>query len=226
MKFQAYRGSRLFQIDSVPGIYAWYFQPFVETSWSFDNVAKTFASLLNSPPQIRTTVDLRYGIRWEVSTPMALAESSQTQRKDSQLFERVSEGSPFLKDFITSNLAPAFSRPLYIGLSEDLNRRICKDHYEALSEFWEDDSFVSRYVTANQLATVGQTMHDLSIGHSFALEARVRAISPADLVVFVQPLPELLTLSDKTQSKSDLPKKLREIEKVLQWLADPVCGKS
>jgi hypothetical protein len=222
---QAYRGARIYQISESPGIYAWYFQPIAERTTQFEGIAATFASLLNSPPVVRTTVDLRYGVRWEKAGPMELPEKGRSLRKDVELLERVAKGSSLLREFITSHLAPAFSRPLYIGLSENLNRRICADHYATLSDYWEDLSPVSRYLNANPHASAFEVTRDLSINHSFALEARVRGIEPSDLVVIVQPLVELASFHAGWNQSGELSTRLREIEYVLQLLADPVCGR-
>jgi hypothetical protein len=75
-------------------------------------------------------------------------------------------------------------------------------------------------------ASVDDVMKALNMEHSFALEARVRNISPNDLIVYAYPTTDIpLDSEDSENSEEDKPSLRRNLERVLQILTDPVCGR-
>jgi len=79
-------------------------------------------------------------------------------------------------------------------------------------------------MAANDHVTVQAVMDSLDLPHSFALEARVRGISSKDLMVTVLVTEHMPTAigSDDTGSDSST---RRALERLLQLLSDPICGR-
>jgi len=87
---------------------------------------------------------------------------------------------------------------------------------------WEYDSAVSRFLRATPGASVEMVMSQTGQGHSFALEARVRGVLPRDLMAYAYELPELAGANDGDQDEQS---GRRALERLLQLITDPVCGR-
>jgi hypothetical protein len=93
-----------------------------------------------------------------------------------------------------------------------------------LTQLWDDSSAVSRFLAANEDVTVQTVMDRLDLSHSFALEARVRGISAKDLMVTVlvtERMPKAIGPDDGGSDSSTR----RALERLLQLLSDPICGR-
>jgi len=142
----------------------------------------------------------------------------------SAMTDAFTNAEPFLEHFFASHYFAHFCRPIYIGIAKNLYDRVYCQHYVSLTDYWQDESGVSRYLSANGDATVQQVMDTLDLSHSFALEARVRGIAPSELSVSIletDQIPDSIG-SDATNNESTT---RRALERLLQLLADPICGR-
>lgn len=210
MKIWELQGSDIYGTPGLPGIYAWYYRPRVIGN----REAQTLAKLVSSPSSVKTEIALRYGVRWEVDSNVNVLcrEDNKRQPADKVISEAVKKGNDAMESFLKGLMAPYFSTPLYIGIDEkNVRRRIVEEHYNSLSQFWEPNARINRYLEDNPDANVDEVLNEFSLTHSFAINARVKGIAPRDLLVCVCAV--------------DPPKELQEVEKILQILADPICGR-
>jgi hypothetical protein len=134
--------------------------------------------------------------------------------------------------FVGGGAFPLFARPLYIGIAKRLYTRVFLQHYQQLSDYWEDSSVPSRFLRANANADVGTVMERTGLPHSFALEARICSIAIKDLLVCTYELEdvpsaveeELNESEDQTSLSGETPS-IRPLEFLLQMLADPAFGR-
>ena len=207
MKTIELQGSDIVGAPQQPGIYAWYYRPRV-----FGNSeAETLGKLITTPSSVKTEISLRYRLTWNVDSNANTLYGKDRQPVTNTIFELVADGGDLTKCFIQKLMVPHFAKPLYIGITNNLSTRV-KEHYDSLTELWDLDAPISRYLTGHPNADVEEVLDQLGLNHSFAISARVKGIAPRDLVACVCPV-----------ENSD---KLRNLEQILQILADPICGRS
>ncbi|WP_244084469.1 hypothetical protein [Desulforhabdus sp. TSK] len=165
-------------------------------------------------------------MRYISTSQLSLVFGHKQQGVSDVLNEVIVTSDEFLASFFKSDAVQTFTRPIYIGIAKDLYTRVYDQHYSSLLSMWEDTSPVSKYLSVNADATVQTVMDNLSIPHSFALEARVRQIAPIDLIVHIYPtesLPKDIGPDvDDPQCESAA---RRALETLLQLVADPICGR-
>ncbi|NET62549.1 MAG: hypothetical protein F6K47_42570 [Symploca sp. SIO2E6] len=169
---------------------------------------------------------MRYGVRLISQSLLETVYGAQRQSASEILSEAITRADNFLTDFFKSDAVQFFTRPIYIGIAQDLYTRVYLQHYLSLDEMWDNDSLVSKYLNVFPLATVQSTIDALNIHHSFALEARVRNIAPRDLMVNIfttDSLPVDIG-SDSDDPQFDTASR-RALEKLLQLVSDPICGR-
>jgi hypothetical protein len=212
-----FQGSQISRIPSSSGLYSWYYKPLVIDKAV---IVKILSSFIGDSPE------MRYGLKL-VSTSFLKAEfGSQKQSALDVVNQVVEKADEFLIDFFRSNAVQSFSRPIYIGIAKNLNTRVYNQHYLTLIDMYDMDSPVNRYLSINSECTVQDIMNKLDLPHSFALEARVRNIAPRDLAVNIfatNSLPNDIG-ADSDDPKLDTPAR-RALERLLQLVADPVCGR-
>ncbi|MDE0553881.1 MAG: hypothetical protein OXI24_06690 [Candidatus Poribacteria bacterium] len=204
-----FQGSDIAGTPELPGIYAWYYRPRVFG----DREAETLGRLITSPSNVKTEIAMRYDLVWEVDSDAKVLHGGRQKRQpvDKVVSGAVVEGGDLIKSFLQNLMVPYFATPLYIGIaSKNLRRRI-KQHYDLLTQLWEPDEPISKYLANHSNARVQEVLDQFDLNHSFAINARVKGITPKDLVVCVYPV--------------DLQDKLRNLEQILQILADPICGR-
>lgn len=204
-----FQGSDIVNTPELPGIYAWYFRPRVFG----DHEAKTLGKLITDPSYVKTEIALRYGLIWSVNSGVDVECGSQQKRKPAHemVSDTVINGDDSIKSFIQNLMVPYFTKPLYIGTARENLRKRIKKHYDTLTQYWDSSTSVSRYLARNPNATVEEVLDELELGHSFAIHARIKGLSPRDLTVCVCPL--------------NNGGELKTLERILQLLADPICGK-
>ena len=209
MKTLEFLGSDIGSAPHQPGIYAWYYRP-----RTFGNrEAETLGRLITTPSSVRTEVAMRYGLIWESDSDINVLHGGKQKRQPANkvISDSVIHGSNLIKSFLQNSMAPHFATPLYIGIdNKNLCRRI-KEHYDSLSQLWEPDGQISKYLGEHPDANVQEVLKHFDLDHSFAINARVKGIAPRDLVACVCPI--------------DLQGRLRDLERILQILADPICGR-
>jgi hypothetical protein len=139
--------------------------------------------------------------------------------------EAYDQAPHYFESLLNSDQFVYFCRPIYIGIAKNLRDRIYSQHYVSLIDYWDEDHRVGRFLKSHENATVQTVMEMLDLQHSFALEARVMGISPRDLLVSIFPtaqLPDSIGPDLETGSESST---RRALERLLQLLADPVCGR-
>ena len=70
-------------------------------------------------------------------------------------------------------MVPHFAKPLYIGISDNLSTRV-RQHYDALTELWDLDGPISKYLDGHPNASVEEVLDQLGLEHSFAISARIK----------------------------------------------------
>jgi hypothetical protein len=218
-----FQGSHISRVPFKPGLYAWYYKPLVIDE---STITKILSSFLETSTEISAEIQMRYGLRLVAKAPLKTEFGSQRQSALEILEQAVEQADNFFMNFFRSNTVQSFSRPIYIGIAQNLNHRVYNQHYLTLSEMYDMSSPVSRYLSIYPDATVQQVMERLGLNHSFALEARARNISPRDLVVHIHTTDALPTDigPDTDDPQLDTPAR-RALERLLQLVADPICGR-
>ena len=192
-----------------PGIYAWYYRP-----RTFGNrEAETLGRLITKPSNVKTEIAMRYELTWETDSEVNVLHGGKRKRQPANkvISDSIIHGGDLIKSFLQNSMVPYFATPLYIGIdNKNLCRRI-KEHYDLLSQFWEPDGSISKYLEEHPDANVQEVLKQFDLKHSFAINARVKGIAPRDLVVCICPI--------------DPQGKLRDLERILQILVDPICGR-
>lgn len=216
-------GMQISRIPRLPGLYAWYYRPLAIDRHS---VSKAIESLLEEHKNISTEIKMRYGVRLVSQSLLETVYGVQRQSASEILNEAIACADNFIADFFKSDAVQFFTRPIYIGIAKDLYTRVYLQHYLSLDEMWNNNSSVSKYLSVFPHATVQSTMDYLNIHHSFSLEARVRNIAPRDLMVHIfstESLPIDIG-SDSDDPQFDTASR-RALEKLLQLVSDPICGR-
>lgn len=203
------QGSDIVDTPELPGIYAWYYRPRVFGG----HEAETLGKLITNPSHVKTEIALRYGLIWAVDSDVDVVCSSQQKRQlaHEMVSDAVINGDDSIKSFFQNLMVPYFAKPLYIGTARHNLRKRIKKHYDTLTQLWDSNTSVSRYLARNPNAPVEKVLAELELVHSFAIHARIKGLSPRDLVVCVCPLDDV--------------GELKTLERILQLLADPICGK-
>jgi hypothetical protein len=220
-KYQEFQGSQVANIPDLPGLYAWYYRP---AAVNRQITVNTLARFLAPETAVKTITTQRYGMQLVSKAIGEVFLGSDEQSVSGALAAAFETAEPFMQWFFRSPQFVQFSRPVYIGIAKNLYSRVYAQHYISLTDFWDDESRVSRFVSANPGASVQDVMNSLDLQHSFALEARVHGISSADLMVSVLPTDDMPSAigSDSSSSESST---RRSLERFLQLLSDPICGR-
>lgn len=218
-----YPAQRVADVPEKSGLYAWYYRPVEGASRSGFSA---LPALLGGDTTITTEVRQRYGMKLVSAAPARLFLGADREQSASQAVDdAVDAAGPFLEWFFKSGHFSRFCRPIYIGIARDLHERVYRQHYESLLKYWDDESSISQYMSVHPNAAVQDVMNRLDLPHSFALEARVRGISPRDLSVAVlvtDTMPSSVGPDDGFASESGA---RRSLERFLQLLSDPICGR-
>lgn len=210
-----YKGSKISQVQSRAGIYAWYYKPLITNS---EKLAGAIENIVESSTlNLSTKVSGRYGAQYISNSEASIMFGSREKNARMVIDECISSGEDKLFDFIKSEDLVMFSRPLYIGISKDLYTRTYEQHYKLLQSYWDEHSTVTKYLNANKGACIQDLIDDLDVKHSFALEARIKGIPNRDLLLVVNYHDDGIK---RHNSESQRP-----IEKLLHLITDPVCGR-
>jgi hypothetical protein len=216
------RGDRVIDAPNEPGLYAWYYRPIRPNK---DNLLATWGRLLATNPTISTRVTNRYGIRY-VNEGYSNVVLGAEERSIAEVIKEALEQAPhYVEALLQSDQFIIFCRPIYIGIAKSLRERIYSQHYLSLIEYWDDENRVSRFLRSHEDATVQFVMESLDLPHSFALEARVMGITPRDLSASIFPTPKA---PESIGADSDINAESstrRALERLLQLLTEPVCGR-
>ena len=209
MKIDEFQGSDIVDTPELPGIYAWYYRPPVFGH----REAKTLGRLITRPSSVKTEIVMRYGLMWEVDSDVNVLHGGKQKRQpaDQVVVDAVVDDSSSITSFLQNLMVPYFATPLYIGIDNKNLRVRINMHYRSLNQHWEPQGPISKYLGDHPCADVEEVLNQLGLNHSFAINARVKGIAPRDLVVCACPL--------------EVPAKLRDLEQILQILADPICGR-
>lgn len=223
MEINQYQGPQIASVPTRAGLYAWYYKPLVVDNLT---VSQTLSTFLESPGDMSTEIRMRYGVVLEGRTDLSVSYGAQRQAAADVLKEAIERAGQFFSEFFRSKTLQLFTRPIYIGVAKNLHRRVYQQHYLTLDEYWGVDHAVNKFLTSSPTSDVQSVIDRFDLPHSFALEARVRGISPRDLTVHVYPTDELPTDigPDSDDPLADTPTRLA-LERIFQLLADPVCGR-
>lgn len=209
MELYEFQGGDIVDTPRERGIYAWYYRPRVFSKREVEILSK----LITTPMSVKTEIGMRYGIFWETdSKSKILHRGKEIHQFVNELFtDLTGEATELIELFFKSLLIPYYAKPLYIGQTENLYQRVYKEHYTDLQKYWETNNKISQYLEEYPDADVQDVLKRFDEKHSFAINARVKGIAPKDMLVCVCPI--------------DLQCNLRNLERMLQILADPICGK-
>jgi hypothetical protein len=173
-----------------------------------------------------TEIRMRYGVILEGRTNLSVSYGAQRQPAVDVLAEAIERAGEFFSKFFQSKTLQLFTRPIYIGVAKNLHQRVYQQHYLTLDEYWGVDNAINKFLTSFPTSDVQSVIDRFDLQHTFALEARVRGISPRDLTVHLYPTDELPTDigPDSDNPLTDSPTRLA-LERIFQLLADPVCGR-
>lgn len=219
--YQEFQGSQVANVPDLPGLYAWYYRP---ATINRTATTSTLARFFSPETNVKTIISQRYGMQLSAQATGQVLLGSDEQPISAALASAFEEAEPFMEWFFRSPQFVQFSRPVYIGIARNLYDRVYAQHYLALTQYWDDKHRLSRFISANPDASVQEVMENLDMPHSFALEARVRGITSTDLMVSVLPTHDMPAAigSDSSPSESSA---RRSLERFLQLLSDPICGR-
>lgn len=221
LEYLEYQGTRVANVPERPGLYAWYYRP---TTISREIALETFTKFFLPESSITTSVMHRYGVGMKIHGMGEIFVGADELPVEKAISEAFNRAEPFLDWFFRSPQFVHFCRPVYIGIARNLYDRVYNQHLCHLIDLWDDASRVSRYIAANSQATVQDVMDSLALPHSFALEARVRGIPSNNLMVSVLPT-DTVPNDDGLDDPSEESKTRRALERLLQLLSDPICGR-
>jgi hypothetical protein len=220
-RYEEFQGGRIANVPELPGLYAWYYRPIAVNGRT---TPETLARFFSHETQVKTTVRQRYGMHLSAEANGEIKIGSERQPVSDAIAAAFVGAEPFMNWFFRSPQFVQFSRPVYIGIAKNLYDRVYSQHYVTLTQYWDDTHGVSRFLASRAGASVQNVMDALSVPHSFALEARVKGISSADLMVAVLPTDQM----PADIGPDDAPvesKSRRSLEYFLQLLSDPICGR-
>jgi hypothetical protein len=218
-----FQGGQIPNIPSCSGLYAWYYKPLVIDEAT---IIGTLTSFLNNPVEVGVEVNMRYGLKLVSTSALKAQFGSQKQSSLEVINQAIEKSDEFFINFFQSEAVKNFSRPIYIGIAKNLNTRVYGQHYMNLVEMYDMDSPVNRFLSIYPNSTMQEVMNTLSLPHSFALEARVRNIAPRDLQVNIFKTTSLPVDigTDGDDPDTETPAR-RALERILQLIADPICGR-
>ncbi len=199
-----FQGSNIVEVPKLPGIYAWYYRPLGKPE------IDTLAKLLTMPFNIKTEIGMRYRVIWQADSNFNVLYGDEREPIDKVFYKFFARSGDLTKLLI--QMVPQFAKPLYIGISDNLYSRV-KHHYDRLTELWNSNNSVNEYLKGHPDADVEEILNQLDLKHEFSISARVNGIAPRDLLVVCVSLIEPR-------------EKLEDLERILQILADPICGRS
>ena len=216
-------GNQISSIPSQSGLYAWYYKPLITDS---DSLSKSIISFFDDKANIASEINLRYGVKLKANTSLQTLYGTQNQEIAEIIQDALKFGEKFILEFFRSELVCLFTKPIYIGVAQDFYTRVYEQHYLSLDKMWNDNSHISKYLAIDPNATVQKVMDRLNVSHTFALEARVRQIAPRDLMVTIFPTDQIPIGIDIDEGEDqDESKHRKNLEKLLQVIADPICGR-
>ena len=213
MKICEFQGSDIVATPECPGIYAWYYRPRAFGTGT-KSVAEIMGKLITNPAGVKTEIAIRYGLTWKVDSDVNVLHGEKRDPAHEVVSGLVADSGDLVKSFLQNLMVPYFAKPLYIGIANKNLRRRIKEHYDLLDRLWDSNTLVSKHLEDHPDATVEEVLKQFNLPHSFALEARVKRITPRDLLVCVYQIERLDNLDD-----------LGKLEQILQLLADPICGR-
>ena len=218
-----FRGSQVSRVPTSSGLYAWHYSPLTINEKA---ISSNLSSFLDNTVKVSTEIEMRYGLKLVSESFPSAQFGTQKQSSTEVVHQAVTKAGNFFSTFFKSSIVESFSRPIYIGIAKNLNNRVYNQHYSSLVAMYDVDSPVNRYLSRHPTSTVQELMDKLDLPHSFALETRVKGVAPRDLSVSVfitDLLPEDIG-SDEDDPKLDSQSR-RALERLLQLIADPVCGR-
>jgi hypothetical protein len=217
-------GHDIANLRDISGLYAWYYRPF---SQNHESLVETVSQFFDGAGRGKLVIYQRYGMRLLLEGEVRVGFGKQEDLSHDVINEVAEKAKEFIWWFFESEAAVTFSRPLYVGIAKNLRNRVYQQHYCTLSEYWDDDSKVSRYLrSTNSTPKVEDVMNHLDLPRSFALEARIRGISPNDLVACVFETGGLLhDLDEESDFGEAEAQNRRSLERLLHLLTDPILGR-
>lgn len=221
-----FQASETAKVPEVPGIYAWYYRPLATSPLALEAIAERLSALIHTPAELVAEVRLSYNMRLKARAQLSrqVGRKHEYEHIKADVLDLVRDTPEFFRSFVREALVPHFSRPLYIGIATNLRRRIHTEHWMTLSELEDANSSASRFLRSNPNASLTQYLRALGENHSFAAEARFRGISARDIAAQVYSLDPGGSGEPLTQDTEDTPR-WRSLERVLQLLAEPFCGR-
>jgi hypothetical protein len=232
------RADLSYQAPEETGVYAWYYSPFDARNTSPEELSERIAQLCFSPAYASMEMKLNYGVSIQGKTSAEWTYSSYKKNAESLIQEVMAKHHKELAEAFQNYLVPWFTRPVYIGIAKNLRTRLFKQHYQDLSAYWQPEHPVSKLIDSQDgkvspLELLELVNDRLSMGHSFALESRVRGFYPSDLFAFYIETKHLSSSvmdmhdddNEEVEPTTDDAKARRAIERLFQIICVPICGR-
>ena len=228
LEIAKFRGSEVANVAEMPGIYSWYYVPDVPPTAISQKVRPVLESFIVEARRAELTIFDSYRTNLVGRTEVR-REPTGREKSLSDILMNLMSNSLVQERLVSKEFVTTFCRPIYVGISRrPLRSRLFNEHILTLDELWDESSPVSRFLSArNQGVAVDDVAESLGIGHSFALDARVRGIRTRDLLAHVMYLStdyiKAVGPDDPTDASTDT--SLRDLERLLHLLSFPVCGR-
>ena len=220
-----YEWTELSQIPAMPGVYAWYYKPEL-TSYDIENVIKIIrkhkkeGDLTSAHSSIKLFLE-EYIFKYFIEDPYKVILRGPLKPKyegqiehiptiSDSLIDRIIKSPDKLKiiKMVLENSAPQFASPIYIGMSEDLRRRL-NGHKKLIESFNKQKlKFSGRSDTITD-KDENKNIRD----KNFAFQICKRNIVPSHLFVMIK------VITDSENSYID-------IENILNRIHHPLFGRN
>jgi hypothetical protein len=226
----SYRFDNVHQAPKKPGFYAWYYR-FEVSDADIARVKQDLEAITDTGQRkeamgsfLKTFIfkhfretNYRVELKGKLK-PLYSGEIEYSYPLGDKLLKRLAD-QPDLLDFLKWSLSsslPYFASPLYIGLSDDLRRRLTS--HKRLIEYYQDRK--SQPGLLFEASSEFETLDEK--GHSFAREVTLeREFFVPNLRVSTLVIPDELA-----KSGSELRDQLATVENILNRINFPLCGRS
>ena len=224
---EIFKYNEMADIKDRPGIYAWYYQPFVDSGWDLQQTESELKRISNRIRLGGSSIELKGDLNFKLEGSMkhvTIAEDEYEGMIFSDSWKKwmdKEETRIFFSEIINFS-APIFSNPLYIGISKNLNKRINQGHLKVFMD--KDDTSSSWTKKASPHHLEGEMKKNRSNGIEVShLMVAVRYIH--NNAVFIGDKAKEAVIGMNTLSDDEYRKFCVQAETVLNRIFYPIFGK-
>ena len=150
---ERHRADRTYGAPQDAGIYAWYFEPVSRRTDSRQEMSSILSRLIASRFLFSINVSTRYGMQLVFRDRLQVRIGNQEKEPEQFISETVELGGHYFVQFLQTSMSPIFARPLYVGITNNLRRRLYEEHFLQLCNYW-DDLVLAKYLESRPAASV------------------------------------------------------------------------